>query len=49
MQLFNVIAGVSSVLSLLVSLFVAGRVLRIEQTIRVKGQRNVVAGRDVKL
>lgn len=47
MEAFAVIAGVCSVLSFLVSLFVASQVIMIRQSINVHGIGNVTAGRDI--
>jgi len=48
METFTMIAGTCSILSLIVSLFVAGKVMQINQSIRVKGKGNITAGRDIR-
>ena len=48
MHMFQLLAGVCSILSLLVSLFVATRVMQINQQIKVMGKKNIVAGRDIR-
>jgi hypothetical protein len=58
MDIFNIIAGTASILSLFISVFVASKVIKISQNInlgdsnkigkqRVKGNENTVAGRDI--
>jgi len=47
-NLFEIVAGVCSILSLIVSLFVAQRVIKIGNQVRVKGEHNVVAGGDIR-
>ena len=40
MEIFNIIAGVCSILGLIVSLFVASKVIKINETINIKGDHN---------
>lgn len=49
MKIFEIIAGVSSILSLIVSLFVANKVVKIKSTISIEGDDNITSGRDTKL
>lgn len=55
MQTFNIIAGVSSIISLLISIFVASKVVTISQEInsnnknkqKIKGNKNKMSGGDI--
>jgi hypothetical protein len=47
MDFLNAVGSICSILALIVSLFVAQRVLRIENNIDVKGDKNLIAGRDI--
>lgn len=51
MDLFNIIAGLASILSFLVSIFVASKVIKIDNSIQsnqiIKGSGNKQAGRDI--
>jgi len=49
MELFEIVVGSCSILSFLVSLFVANKVVKISNNIRVKGKDNIVSGRDTKI
>ena len=49
MEILNIIGSVCSVVSLVVSIFVASKVIRIGNDVRVKGDKNFVVGRDVKM
>ena len=48
-DLLNVIQTVIAVLSLIISIFVATKVISIESKIRVKGDENITGGRDVNV
>lgn len=59
MQIFNIIAGGCSIFSLLISLFVANKVIKINNTLKMDestnvgrqfifGKGNKTAGRDIK-
>lgn len=48
MDLLNIIGAVASIIGLLVSLFVAQKVMKIDSDIHVKGDRNIIAGRDIQ-
>jgi hypothetical protein len=47
MEVLNLIGSICSILALLVALFVAVKVQKIDNSIRVRGDRNLVAGRDI--
>ena len=49
MDILGVIQTIIAFLSLLVSLFVASKVVKLEQHIEVQGEHNVVAGRDASV
>ncbi|MDF0718234.1 hypothetical protein PY092_18880 [Muricauda sp. 334s03] len=57
MEVFEIIAGACSILSLLVSLFVANKVVQIKNSIKilkknhvsVSGDDNITSGRDTKI
>lgn len=49
MEILNVIGSVCSILSLLISLFVLNKVIKIEKSIKIKGDKNIVGGRDVNV
>lgn len=52
MELFNIIAGIASVASLLISLFTLNKVNNITKKsikFKVKGDDNQQAGRDIKI
>ena len=42
MEIFNIIAGVCSILGLIVSLFVASKVIKINETINIKGDNKAL-------
>lgn len=46
MQSLNIAGSIASLLSLAISVFVAFKVIRIGNSIHVKGSRNVTVGRD---
>ena len=55
MDTFNIISGIASIIGLFVTLFVANKVIKIDentninnQNIKVKGNDNKVGGRDVR-
>lgn len=47
MDALNIIASFCSIVGLLVSIFVAQKVTKIEGSFKIKGDSNVTAGRDV--
>ena len=50
MEILNIVGSVASIVSLLVSLFVAGKVVKIINkinSIKIDGEGNFIAGRDV--
>ncbi|WP_420573472.1 hypothetical protein [Kordia sp.] len=52
MKIFEIVVGVSSILSFLVSLFVANKVININNKIKtnnIKGDDNIISGRDTKI
>lgn len=57
MEIFEVIAGVSSIVSLLISIFVASKVVTISQQInsnnknkqKIKGDKNTMSGGDTTI
>jgi len=49
MHIFDIIQTILAFLSLIVSLFVASKVIKIQQDIDVRGDENIVAGRDVNV
>jgi|GEM_PF-3636602 len=49
MELLSVLSAIASILSFFVSLFVANRVIRLGNEIKVKGNQNVVVGGDARL
>lgn len=49
MEWFELLAGCCSIASLLISAFVASKVIKIEKAFNVSGSRNVVGGRDVNV
>ncbi|WP_179348027.1 hypothetical protein [Winogradskyella pacifica] len=49
MESFEIIVGTCSILSFLVSLFVANKVIKINNNISVKGKDNITSGRDTKI
>lgn len=49
MELFSVISGTCSIMSLLVSLFVASKVLQISNKVEASGDSSVAAGRDISV
>jgi hypothetical protein len=48
MDILNLVASVCSIVGLLVSLFVAQKVTKIEGSFKIQGDSNITAGRDVK-
>lgn len=48
MDLLNIIGSIASIMGLLVSLFVAQKIMKIESDIRVRGDGNIIAGRDIQ-
>ena len=49
MDILNVIGSIASVLSLLVSVFVANRVVKIGNSVVIKGKGNFAVGGDAKM
>ncbi|WP_433765904.1 hypothetical protein [Pseudomonas putida] len=49
MEILNIIDSISSILSLLVSLFVAAKVVKIGNDISVKGDNNMTIGGNAKI
>jgi mannose/fructose/N-acetylgalactosamine-specific phosphotransferase system component IID len=47
MEILHIVGSAASILGLLVALFVAQKVLKIDNSISVKGDRNLTAGRDL--
>lgn len=49
MDVFNVIVGISSILSLFVSIFTASKAISIQRQLKqtVRGNNNILGGRDV--
>lgn len=48
LEIFTIIAGLCSILSFLVSIFIFNKVTKISHTFKVKGEGNITAGRDIK-
>jgi hypothetical protein len=46
MELLNVVGSISSVIGLLVALFVANKVMKIEANNTISGSGNTISGRD---
>ena len=49
MELLSIIGDVSSIFSLLVTIFVAGKIIKITNRISVKGRENITSGRDINV
>ena len=49
MEILSVIGSFCSIASLFIALFVASKVINIENSIKVNGDKNTTAGRDVKI
>ena len=49
MELFSIVSGTCSILSLLISLFVASKVLQISNTVKAQGKGNIAAGGGVTI
>ena len=49
MEIFTIIAGSCSILSLLVSIFIFRKVTKISQAFKIKGKGHITAGRDIKV
>ena len=49
MEVFQAIGAGASILSLFVSAFVAVKVIRLGNSVEIRGDRNAAAGRDVKI
>lgn len=47
--MFNIISGICSILSFLISLFVASKVINISNSINVKGNKNITTGGDINV
>jgi len=48
-DILSLIGNIASILSLIISIFVASRVISIENKITVDGEENIVAGRDARV
>lgn len=46
MDIFNLIAGLSSILGLCVSLFIASKVIKIDNNIHIKGDNNKIVSQN---
>ena len=48
MDIFNIIAGLASIIGLCVSLFVANKVIKIDNKINIKGNNNKIVSQNNK-
>jgi hypothetical protein len=49
MELFQIIVGGCSILSLFISIFVVSRIIKIEKSIHIDGKENIVSEGDVNV
>ena len=49
MELFSIISGICSIFSLIVSLFVASKVIKISNQVEASGNSSLAAGRDISI
>ncbi len=47
MEILSIVGSISSIISLLVAVFLAVKIIQIDKSISIKGESNTVAGRDV--
>jgi hypothetical protein len=49
METLNIIASICSISSLIITMFLASKVINIEKKLTIKGRDNIVAGGDVNV